>query len=71
MIVVKAQLPITSNLPNAPLLVYNKDRSVEQMLPITPRWLELFAGRPKIYLHASIDAAGAIVPVAVIPDQPW
>jgi len=53
--IVKVQMPITSNHKNAKALVYNKDGSFECMLNIDAGLRKLMNGRYKAFFSANVD----------------
>jgi hypothetical protein len=53
--IVKVQLPLASNAPKPECLVYNEDRSVEAMLPVTNEVVDLFgADEVKAFFYATL-----------------
>lgn len=49
---IKVQAPFESNTPNAPVFVYNRDRSVETYFPFDEFWQTALHGRQKAYFLA-------------------
>jgi hypothetical protein len=68
-IIVKVQLPLAGDQTRA--LVYNQDRSVIQMLPISPELLDKFGPEEvKAYCYAEVDRDGFVL-MGRAPDQAW
>lgn len=53
-VIIKLQLPLMSTHDEPLALIYNKDRSVEEMLPVTDDVRKLMKGRYKAFFHAEI-----------------
>lgn len=53
--ILKIQLPISSNEPEPMALVYNKDRSFETFLRVTPALETLMDGQLKAYFRCEYD----------------
>jgi hypothetical protein len=56
-LIVKVQTPIETNAQEPLALVYNEDRSYEELVPITPELREMMRGKPKLFFHARVDEA--------------
>jgi hypothetical protein len=69
--IIKLQVPLASSEPNPKALVYNQDRSVEQMFPISPEIMKLMKGRPKAYFVAKINADQELEILAEATPQSW
>ena len=48
----KVQVPMASNVANAPALCYNKRRNHQVQIPIDDALIKLLDGRPKVYVMA-------------------
>lgn len=55
--IVKVQLPLSSNVPNLPVLIYNEDRSLQQAFEFEDcaRLAKLMDGKPKAFFNAHIE----------------
>ena len=71
--ILKLQKPLSSSEANPPVLVYDKDRSFDTMIEMTPEeMLHLFAGKPKVYVKAEVDMDDkSITILGKVADQPW
>lgn len=71
-LIVKVQIPLESTIEiNPPCLVYNEDRSINVLLPITPDVLRLMAGYPKKYFEAVIRPDNQLELMKEVGPQPW
>ena len=52
--IVKVQVPLSSNEEDPPALVYNKDRSVQHGVPVTWELIDALDGKPKAFFYASV-----------------
>lgn len=64
----KVQVPLAGNEPSA--LVYNRDRSTQLMLPITPALMDFMAGAPKKFVYARIVDENLVIDLEA-PWQEW
>lgn len=53
--IVKVQIPVVTNDPNAMALVYNEDRSFDVFMPITKDLKKAMGDNKKQYFHAEYD----------------
>ncbi len=68
----KIQRPLASNEAAPPFLIYNKDRSIQSMPPVTDEILKLFTnGSLKIYVRGVLSEDGTMYVIDVIEDQGW
>jgi hypothetical protein len=65
--IVKLQRPLAGGTE---VLIYNKDRSVQGMIPMTPDLQRLFGKKPKVYAEGSFKN-GIVEIDRLVPDQPW
>lgn len=68
--IIKAQAPLESNTPNAPVLIYNRDKSVETYLPFDEFWQDALHGRQKAYFAARFNREQIEIGQEV-PAQKW
>ena len=53
--IVKVQLPLASNAPKPELLVYNEDRSIQELLPASKEVVDLFdEDEVKAFFYATL-----------------
>ena len=67
--IIKVQLPISTNDPNAQALMYNKDRSWEGLYPIDQTVLDMMHGEFKRFFYADITDEGHTV--SIFSNAPW
>ena len=53
--IVKLQVPLASNDPNAGALVYSRDRSFHTFIPMDEAVEEVMRGRPKAFFYVNFD----------------
>lgn len=69
--IVKIQVPLSTNSAEVQALIYNKSRSLLTSFPVTQKLLEWFPpGVFKIYMTAKFSA-GNLQLIAKVGDQPW
>lgn len=76
--IVKIQKPMSSSAPNPPVLVYNRERNFEQMLPYSDFWDALFEqsgleqyGKVKLFAEVHLDRNILVVDRALKEDLGW
>ncbi len=68
----KIQLPLATNDPQPKALVYNADRSIESMWPITQDLLNVMAGEVKRFFYCTVTAwDDTSDDVDLVADAPW
>lgn len=67
----KLQRPLFTTEEEPKILVYNQSRSWEGQIPITPELLALFGDQAKIYIIATPQDDGKLIPIELISEQPW
>ena len=68
--IVKIQLPLAGDMSQA--LVYDGNRSLNTLIPVTDSLLEAMDGRPKVYFRVSCDEDQKRLSVlAEVADQEW
>lgn len=69
--IVKVQVPISTNEEVPQALIYNRDRSIQVMIPVTPELVEkMGASRLKTY-HRSEFIDGHLIIHERVADQNW
>ena len=66
----KVQLPLISTDPNAGILVYNEDRSIETIVPMDEDAKKYFT-EPKSFHFGHMDKDGWLILVGEAPWQDW
>jgi hypothetical protein len=69
--IIKVQLPLYSNEKNPEAFIYNEDRSVTVMLPVSQDIIDAMDGEPKKYFHATVSKKGILNIKAEAPWQDW
>lgn len=74
--IVKIQIPLASNEPDPPALVYNEDRSIEQTFPLNRAIVDMLTDsngktKPKAYFEAYLDEDGRLVIGHEVGEQNW
>lgn len=69
--IVKVQLPIASNDPDAQALVYNRTRSVSMTIPITADLRKKMGEDNKRFFNAKLNINDEIVIEEKAPWQEW
>lgn len=70
--IVKVQLPLSTNEPEPLALVYNENRKYDVFMRITPDLIKVMEGRPKAFFHATYDkVANNTILGKEAPHQPW
>lgn len=68
--IVKVQMPLTSNVSSPPCLVYNEDRTLEVQLPIDKSLRAAMGDDTKQFFHAHME--GTILHLdKIAPWQEW
>lgn len=68
--IVKVQMPLDSNVADAPMLIYNKDKSVYLTVPVQKRFAKELAKYPKGYYRARVEGGVLDIGRRVAP-QEW
>lgn len=68
--IVKLQWPLMTNEDTPKVLAYNKIRSFNAQIPITPELKQLFGVKLKIYVEANL-INGELQIVERVKDQDW
>lgn len=68
--IIKIQLPLNSNVREAPALIYNERKTVYLRSPVKIVQ-EIMAGRPKVYFKAHIDKNKQLVVGEEVEEQKW
>jgi hypothetical protein len=69
-LIVKVQIPITTNDPHPKSYVYDRHREIEEFFPITPDLLERMNNRLKVYFYATLED-GDLNLQEEAPEQEW
>jgi len=70
--ILKVQIPIVTTEPDPVILVYNQDRSIEAMLPLTPKVRRFLKGKLKSFwvAHAVPDLKAGNGKYQICLDRP-
>lgn len=71
--IVKVQTPIRTTAPNPKCLVYDRERTVETMIPVV-EMSKLMAGRLKAFFEANVtlrDGEAHVEFIAEVHDPGW
>lgn len=68
--IVKVQRPLGSSEADPPALVYDRGRTFQRFIPLSPAVLALLGDRPNAYCEATIEG-GDLVLGARVADQAW
>jgi hypothetical protein len=69
-VILKLQWPLSATQDEAPILAYDQNRRHQKLLQPTHALADMFGGRPKIYVAATI-LAGDVTVLREIEAQPW
>ena len=69
--IVKVQLPLSSNQKDPPAFIYDEKKEVEMFVPITKELLEHMDGEPKKYFKAHILKDGTLMLDEEAEEQSW
>lgn len=74
--IVKVQLPLSANTPDAPALMYDETRGIEAMMPVDVELLEKMGNTAKRFFWARFiphdEAVDPDVGIVVLDEQaPW
>ena len=70
--IIKVQWPLSTTLDVPPILIYNEDRSIKELIPATEEWRKLMKGRVKVYFYATLtEPDGTLTIGEIAPDQSW
>ena len=67
----KVQRPICSSESNAPILIYNKDRSIYYQMPISQEIAKFMGTSYRIYIKGYINNDGILQIIEKVGNQPW
>lgn len=70
----KLQRPLFGNGDPGEILIYNEDRSIEQLIPLNADELgHVFGDEPKVYFLADVpvNKPGLIKLIKRLPEQDW
>ena len=71
--IVKFQRPLGGNHEGNPMLIYNEDHSIEELLDDDEVFQQLFSGHcePKVYHECVLDADGILQINERVEEQSW
>lgn len=69
--IVKVQIPLVTSDPTPQVLVYDRDRRLEQYLPMTQEVLDVMNGETKRYFWARLRGTELSLLNKVVGEQSW
>lgn len=69
--ILKVQVPLSSNDPNPPCLVYNEDKSITTFVSMDEQVLMMCGDRPKVYVEANLWSDGTLQILRDVGEQEW
>jgi hypothetical protein len=70
-IIVKIQVPLATNMKEAPALVYDETRAVTSTLPVTEELLQIMEGDLKAFFHAEVEEGEEEDTITIGDRAPW